>query len=484
MTRKKYVKLRKKRLKERDERLKKSIERIKAQRKKAQAKRLRKWTELVARRRKIQEQLEKARLEQERLKKARLEEKRRKKRRKKARDLLESAKTAIEAVEKETEATEYVPELTTEIRTTFAEADESFRSADYRKAIKLSHEIKDLVEKARLETSKRVEERKRAEEEERKRRIKEQLLLEKKLEEEKQEKAKDAIGSVKTAVEEAENKTKLSLYVPETTKKIDEMLTDAEKSFDLADYEKAIKLSFEIREFVQKARLEASRKAEEKRKRRKEEPKYFYGVIPFNKEKSFGNIGLNNSEVYTIPYRDIAVVVSDSPMKDYELTEENTRKHETALRQIMKEHTVVPAEFGTTIKNERILKRLLTKAYNPTRESLNLVDDTAELGVKALLNKDIVFVDPKKRKECLADILASLNTGAKQAVTRDLFSDRLILNASFLVSKQDIDSFSDQVTKLQEKYPMLKLLYSGPWAPYNFVYIKIGAEGIEISQKR
>lgn len=482
MTREKYVKLRKKRLKERDERLRKSIERIKAHRKKARTKRLRKWTELVARRRKIEEQLEKARLEQERLKKARLEEKRRKKRRKKARDLVESAKTAIDAVEKETEATEYVPELTTEIRTAFAEADESFRSADYRKAIKLSHEIKELVEKARLETSKRVEEGKRAEEEERK--IKEQLLLEKKLEEEKQEKAKDAINSVKTAVEEAEDKTKLSLYVPEKRKTIDEMLTDAEKSFDLADYDKAIKLSFEITELVQKTRLEASRKAEEKRKRRKEEPKYFYGVIPFSKEKSFGNIGLNNSEVYTIPYRDIAVVVSDSPMKDYELTEENTRKHETALRQITKEHTVVPAEFGTTIKNERILKRLLTKAYNPTRESLNLVDNMVELGVKAVLDKDIVFVDPKKRKECISNILASLNTGAKQAVTRELFSDRLILNASFLVDKEDLDAFSAKVTKLQEKYPMLKLLYSGPWAPYNFVYIKIGAEGIEITKKR
>ncbi|MDI6905067.1 MAG: GvpL/GvpF family gas vesicle protein [Candidatus Bathyarchaeia archaeon] len=462
MTRKKYVELRKKRLKERDERFKR-------QREKARAKRLRKWTELVARRRRIEEQLEKARLEEER--------------REKARDGIESAKTAVREVEKETEALVYVPEIMTEISKMLADADESLRSADYERAVKLSFEIKELVEKARLEASKRVEERKRAEEEERERRIEEKLLLEKRLEEERREEAKDAIGSVKTAVEEAEDKTKLSLYVPEITKKIDEMLTDAEKSFDLADYGKAIELSFGIRELVEKARLDASRKAEEKRKRRKEEPKYFYCVIPFSKEKSFGNIGLNNSEVYTIPYRDVAAVVSDSPMKDYELTEDNTRRHEKVLRQVMEEHTVVPVEFGTTIKNERILKRLLTKAYNPTRESLNLVDNMVELGAKILLNKDIVFVDPKKRKECVSDILASLNAKAKQAVTGDLFSDRLILNASFLVNKEDIDSFSDKVMKLQGKYPMLKLLYSGPWAPYNFVYIKIGTEGIEVTKK-
>jgi|GEM_PF-1199736 len=473
MIREKYVELRKKRLKERDERLERQRKRVRVQREKELAKRLTKWAELGARRRRIEDQLENARLEQERLERARLKEEKREK----ARDAIESARTAVETVEKEVEASVYVPELLTKISQMLADADESSRSANYEKAMTLSYDVEELVEKARLESSRRVEE------EERKRKIEEQLLLEKKLEEEIREKAKEAIGSARTAVGEAKDKTKLSIYTPRISKKIDAMLTDAEKSFDLADYEKAIKLSFGIRELVEEAKLEASRKAEEKRERRKREAKYFYCVVPFSKEKSFGNLGLNNREVYTIPYRGVAAVVSDSSMKDYELTEDHTRKHEAVLRQVMEEHTAVPVEFGTVLKDERILKRLLTKAYNPTSECLNLVDNMVELGVKTILNKDIVYVDPKKRKECVSDILISLNTGAKQAVMRELFSDRLVLNASFLVNKEEIDAFSDKVTKLQEKYPMLKLLYSGPWAPYNFVHIKVGAEGIEITKK-
>jgi len=316
---------------------------------------------------------------------------------------------------------------------------------------------------------------------ERRKRIKARLLWGKKVE---QEKTREAIRSTRMIVEEIEKKAKASLYVPEITKKINEMLTEADKSFDLAEYEKAVQLSLEIKELAEKARLEASRRAEEKRKRREEEAKYLYCVIPFSKEKSFGNIGVNNSEVYTIPYRDVAAVVSDSPMKDYELTEDNTRRHEAVLRQVMEEHTLVPVEFGTTIKNERILRRLLRKAYDPARECLKLVDNMVELGVKGILDKDIVFVENEKRKECISDILGSLNTRAKQAVMGDLFSDRLFLNASFLVNKEGMNAFSNEVTSLQEKYPMLKLLYSGPWAPYNFVYIKIGAEGIEISKNR
>lgn len=327
----------------------------------------------------------------------------------------------------------------------------------------------------------------------RKRKIEQQLekarleqLRQKKarLEEEKRKKAKDAISSVRAAVEEAEKKTKLSLYVPKLTKEISETLTDAEKGIESADYAKAIKLTYEIRELVEKARLEASRKAEEKRRRRKKEAKYLYCIIPDSEEKSFGNIGINNKEVYTIPYRKVAAVVSDSPMKDYETTEDNIRKHETVLRQIMKEHTIVPAEFSTVIKNERILTHLLKKAYDPARECLKLVDNTAELGVKAVLNNDIVFAAPEKKKECISDILTSLNTTAKQAVTGEIFSDKLLLNASFMVNKEDINKFSKEVTNLQEKYSMLKLLYSGPWAPYNFVHIKIGTQGMEITKNR
>jgi len=218
-------------------------------------------------------------------------------------------------------------------------------------------------------------------------------------------------------------------------------------------------------------------------KRKNETSQYFYCVVPFGKEESFGNMGMNNSQVYSVPYRVIAAVVSDSPMKDYEPTEENMRRHDAVLRKVMKEHTVVPVEFGTTIRNEGILRRLLIRGYNPIRECLRLVDNTVELGVKAVLNENVAFVDPEKGKAYASDILGSLKTGAKQTVLQDLFSDRLILNASFLVDKEAIDTFSGKVTELQKKYPALKLLYSGPWAPYNFVYVKIGMKGIEVARK-
>jgi hypothetical protein len=312
----------------------------------------------------------------------------------------------------------------------------------------------------------------------RKMQIQTQPFFDKKLE---QEKARKTIRSARMIVQKIEEQVKTSLYVPEITKKINEMMAEADKSFDLEEYENAVKLSCEVKELAKKAKLEASIRSTEK-KRRKEEGKYFYCIIPYNEEKTFGNLGMNNEEVYTIPFRNVAAVVSESPMKDYELTENNMKKHEEVVRRVMEEHTVVPVEFGTVIQNERILKHLLKKAYDPVRECLRLVNNMVELGIKAVINGDIVFADPEKRKECAASILESLNNRAKQLVKDDLFSDRLILNASFLVNKEEINTFSNEVTGLQEKYPMIKLLYSGPWAPYNFVRIRIGAEGMQVSK--
>ena len=215
----------------------------------------------------------------------------------------------------------------------------------------------------------------------------------------------------------------------------------------------------------------------------KEEGKYFYCAILSSEAKCFGKIGMENNEVYTIPHRDIAAVVSDSPVLDYELSEDNTRKHEEVIRKVMNEYSVLPTEFGTVIRNKTILKRLLKKAYEPTKDGLKMVDNMVELGVKAVQSEENAFADTEKRKEDAQDILESLKAASKQTAAGDLFSRRLILNASFLVNKDRVDAFSDEVEELQRKYPTLKFLYSGPWAPHNFVYIKIGAAGVEIKRK-
>ena len=55
--------------------------------------------------------------------------------------------------------------------------------------------------------------------------------------------------------------------------------------------------------------------------------RYLYGIIETERRESFGNVGLGNSEVYTIQYEDIGAVVSDIPV-DYKVEIEETMTQE------------------------------------------------------------------------------------------------------------------------------------------------------------
>lgn len=238
-----------------------------------------------------------------------------------------------------------------------------------------------------------------------------------------------------------------------------------------------------------KKRLEEKKTLAEQAKLEKaEEGKYVYGIIPYkNRERSFGSIGIENNRVYIINYKDIAAVVSDASVKDYPVTEEYTRKHEKVASIVLKKCSVVPAAFGQVFKNQRILRTLMKKVYKTLKESMKLVDNKVELGVKAILSKEIAeALDEKKKKqfeEKATEIYSKLNKNADESVKGRLFSNRLILNSSFLVDKRKMKKFSNDIEMLSKKYKDMKISYSGPWPPYSFVYIKIGAKGIETGKK-
>ncbi len=74
------------------------------------------------------------------------------------------------------------------------------------------------------------------------------------------------------------------------------------------------------------------------------------------------------------------------------------------------------------------------------------------------------------------DVGERLSDIAESETEDDLFSDRLALNRSYLVATDDREAFDDAVGELREEYDELTVQYTGPWAPYNFVDIHIGAQ--------
>lgn len=213
---------------------------------------------------------------------------------------------------------------------------------------------------------------------------------------------------------------------------------------------------------------------------------YVYCIIARNKaSKTFDVKGVNDKEVYMVNYNDLTAVVSEAPVKEYEPNEENIAKHKEVSLAVLKNHTVLPVAFGMVFKNRGILTSTMRKVYALLKRNLRLIDNKIELGVKAIFPVDEEGLKnllkgktvEEFRKEYASEVVETLGKAAVESSKGKLFSEKLALNLSFLVNRDKMDEFSKTLGELNDKYPTLKIKYTGPWPPYNFVDIKIMSKG-------
>lgn len=202
---------------------------------------------------------------------------------------------------------------------------------------------------------------------------------------------------------------------------------------------------------------------------------YAYGIIE-NEEYNLRVTGVDGADrVYTVNHRPLAAVVSDIDTLEPEQTDENLRAHDNVLRAVMEDgrRTVVPMRFGMVFKDKRTLKNVLRGGRGMFNSALYEIDGTVELGVKLIANEDDTF-DREAIREDVADRLKDMSV---QEAENGLFSDRLVMNRSYLVDHDQQAAFGaaiDEITEEHDDY--LSVQYSGPWAPYNFIDIEIGTQ--------
>ena len=213
-----------------------------------------------------------------------------------------------------------------------------------------------------------------------------------------------------------------------------------------------------------------------RRERRPQESKgkYVYCVIRCPAEQeSFGDLGFEGKRVYTLDYRDLAPVISDATIREYSVGEEEVEVHRKVVERVMQEHSVLPVAYGMVFKSRKLLQIAMGAGYQAMQEALGVVDGQVELGIKVFLPKEIEAWDEGRRAECRSDFIETIKDAASDRKDLKLFSDRLVLNAAFLVARARIGEFSGKVSGLASKYEEAKVQYSGPWPAYNFVDIHI-----------
>jgi len=196
---------------------------------------------------------------------------------------------------------------------------------------------------------------------------------------------------------------------------------------------------------------------------------YVYGIT--NKENVELNIkGLQDKPIQKLNFENMAVLFSFYPNLHPVVEEKEAMLHAEILNELAGKITIIPMAFGTVFKNQEILGTILEKSYHTAKTTLELIKNKIELGIKVVKKED-EEVSEKANK----DILEELNKLSVKSVQGDKFSDRLLLNHSFLVERNKFDPFSEKIGELEEKHPNLKFIYTGPWPAYSFVNTNINA---------
>ncbi|HZU82864.1 MAG TPA: GvpL/GvpF family gas vesicle protein [Polyangiaceae bacterium] len=243
--------------------------------------------------------------------------------------------------------------------------------------------------------------------------------------------------------------------------------------------------------------------------------KYVYCIIQTNEPLRFGRLGIGGeaADVHTINYKNIAAVVSDTPIEVHEPTRENVLAHERVNETVMHNHTVIPMSFGTVFKTREDIVELLRSAYDAFNEVLVKMQDKLEFGLKVLWDGDVMLREIEAEDEdvrrlkneistqkgstyfarmqygrlvdaalqarserYVADIFEQLRDVSVASRANKPIGDKMIMNAAFLVSRDKESAFDAKVKAIGAKYDKLTFKYTGPWPPYNFVNIRLKLE--------
>ncbi len=180
------------------------------------------------------------------------------------------------------------------------------------------------------------------------------------------------------------------------------------------------------------------------------------------------------TRVYTVSHGPLAAVVTDIDTMDPELSDENARAHDDVLQAVLlTDRTVVPMQFGSVFESARTLKNVLRGGRRAFTKSLREIDGLLEFGVK-LIAEEGASVDAEEIRTSARERLAA---ASGQETENDLFSERLVMNRSYLVERDERAAFDEAVDEITDDYgDVLTVQYTGPWPPYNFVDIEIGAQ--------
>ncbi|MBI2185060.1 MAG: GvpL/GvpF family gas vesicle protein [Thaumarchaeota archaeon] len=248
---------------------------------------------------------------------------------------------------------------------------------------------------------------------------------------------------------------------------------------------------------------------------------YLYGIADGCQRLTFGKIGIEGSEVYTIPCKGFSAIVHNCPPEPYKsedrrVMEKWIRAHESVLDVAMKKFgEVIPLRFDTIIKPEdhstsrSMLQKWLSWEFEGLRRKMERIRKRREYGVQIFYAPHAVMEEIVRKNGELAKIKESIGSGSEGSaymrrlklesmVRKELeasiaryYKDfygriqgevdgvrverivkvnegmKMLMNLSLLANDEQARTVGSSLDKVEKEGFAVR--FTGPWPPYSFV---------------
>lgn len=248
----------------------------------------------------------------------------------------------------------------------------------------------------------------------------------------------------------------------------------------------------------------------------KMEGRYLYCIVEGGVPASLGRIGIEESFVYSVPFKNLCAIVHDCPVQPYR--SENQEKmtdlavtHQNVVEEAWKEsRAVVPVRFGTIVKGRNDGLRIwLSDNYESLHKNIERFRDKEEYGIQVFWNRDSVadrlvdtipelkglkmeaeashggaafmhkqLFDKKLMQEMesearlrfrellfrIKDRVEELKIGKTKETSR---TAEMLINLSCLIHRERAMDLIEELDRIN-MMDNLFVRFTGPWPPYSF----------------
>lgn len=209
-------------------------------------------------------------------------------------------------------------------------------------------------------------------------------------------------------------------------------------------------------------------------------------------------VGISGENVEVFEREGLSLLVSRFEAESALVTRENVLTHDSVVRSVLSETTPLPFRFGSVVTEQQLVSYLRTH-----REKLEMklaqVRGCLEMSVKIIWQTDesksgsasddlgpgAAFLHQKQReimggehrgekaRQVSSWLSEQVEGLAKQEEVSLCPTEKLIVAAAHLVSRQDVAKYRERLSKARKTRPELHFLVSGPWPPYTFSNIEL-----------